>query len=206
MGVDLVARSTEQNEAMRAATRTRIETAATTLFAAHGFAATSIRDIAATAGISTGLLYRHYASKDELFDSLVDQAATGLGLLAERFTASEDPAATLVEFTTEFLTDLAGEGAFAEFFLLMNGGYGRPAPPAGAALLRDRHAAMFAAAGDLIERGQRLGQFPGDDPSELITCYFAALSGLATMRATLDEDLTLPRPSTVIRLVLKESQ
>jgi len=201
-----VPRSTEQNEAMRAATRTRIETAATALFAVHGFAATSIRDIAAAAGISTGLLYRHYASKDELFDSLVGQAATGLGLLAERFNASEDPAATLVEFTTEFLTDLAGEGAFAEFFLLMNQWYVRPALPAGGALLRDRHAAMFAAAGDLIERGQRLGQFRADDPSELITCYFATLSGLATMRVTLDEDFALPRPSTVIRLVLKEPQ
>ncbi|QTR05940.1 helix-turn-helix transcriptional regulator, partial [Saccharothrix algeriensis] len=45
---------------MRADTRRRIEIAAVRLFARQGFAATSVRDIAREAGISTGLMYRHY--------------------------------------------------------------------------------------------------------------------------------------------------
>ncbi|WP_342430121.1 helix-turn-helix domain-containing protein [Neobacillus sp. FSL H8-0543] len=45
---------------MRTATKNKIHTASIKLFAKKGFAATSVQDIADTAGISTRLLYPHY--------------------------------------------------------------------------------------------------------------------------------------------------
>jgi AcrR family transcriptional regulator len=44
----------------------RVERAAVDLFAARAIDGVSIADIAATAGVSQGALYRHYRSKDEL--------------------------------------------------------------------------------------------------------------------------------------------
>jgi len=44
---------------------------ASQVFAAKGFAGTKIADIAVAAGMSQGLLYRHFASKDELFTELI---------------------------------------------------------------------------------------------------------------------------------------
>ena len=43
-----------------------IEEAAIGLFAAHGLAGTTIKEIAARAGVTEGALYRHYAGKDEM--------------------------------------------------------------------------------------------------------------------------------------------
>jgi AcrR family transcriptional regulator len=50
--------------------RRRILDAAAALFAEHGFAATSVGDIAAAEGITDGALYRHFASKEQLLETL----------------------------------------------------------------------------------------------------------------------------------------
>jgi len=50
-----------------AETRERISTAAASLFAAHGYARTSVRDIAARADADPALVIRHFGSKELLF-------------------------------------------------------------------------------------------------------------------------------------------
>lgn len=47
---------------------------ALTLFAARGYAAVSMRDIAAAVGIRASSIYHHFAGKQEIFDALVQQA------------------------------------------------------------------------------------------------------------------------------------
>jgi AcrR family transcriptional regulator len=50
--------------------RERILAAAEELFAAQGFAKTTVDEIAAAAGVSKGLLYSHYVSKEELLSAV----------------------------------------------------------------------------------------------------------------------------------------
>jgi len=89
----------------RAQRRDQIVAAATRAFADAGFAATSLDDIAAQAGVSRMILYRHFESKADLYLAVLDRAqgrliaATG----APEFTlasvdaliaaAAEDPVA-----------------------------------------------------------------------------------------------------------------
>lgn len=56
-----------------AATREDIISEALRLFAKHGFASTSISDIAEAAGITKGAIYWHFDSKDTLFKAILDQ-------------------------------------------------------------------------------------------------------------------------------------
>ncbi len=53
--------------------REQILEAALELFSHRGFGATSVRDIAAAAGASTGNVYHHFADKDAIFRTLLDQ-------------------------------------------------------------------------------------------------------------------------------------
>ena len=53
--------------------REQIVAAATSLFAAQGFGATSIAQVAAGAGVSTGNVYRYFASKDAVFAASVPE-------------------------------------------------------------------------------------------------------------------------------------
>ena len=65
--MDGTAQKIEREDAGRAAARRRqVLTVASELFAAKGFEATSIRDIATAAGMMSGSLYYHFASKEEL--------------------------------------------------------------------------------------------------------------------------------------------
>jgi AcrR family transcriptional regulator len=53
--------------------REQILEAALELFSHCGYRATSIRDIAAKAGVSTGNVYHHFADKETIFRTLLDQ-------------------------------------------------------------------------------------------------------------------------------------
>lgn len=66
-------RTADQNEALRAATRARLVSAALALFARDGYAATSVRAIAAEAGMASGLLYSHFPGKEALLHAVFEE-------------------------------------------------------------------------------------------------------------------------------------
>lgn len=59
----------------RAARREVILVAAATAFAEKGFAATSMHDVAAAAGITKLIVYRHFSSKQELYDAVLERVS-----------------------------------------------------------------------------------------------------------------------------------
>lgn len=61
------------------ATRTRILSAAAAWFADHGYAATSMRDLAGATGLTPGALYVHFASKDQLLLAVYEEGVSRIG-------------------------------------------------------------------------------------------------------------------------------
>lgn len=78
----------------RAERREQILGAATRAFAGAGFAATGLDDIAAEAGISRVILYRHFESKSDLYRAVLDRACTSLAdaVGTDNFTEATIPA------------------------------------------------------------------------------------------------------------------
>jgi AcrR family transcriptional regulator len=66
-------RTAKDNELIRATRREEIFLAAGRVFAKKGFAATKIADIAAEAGLSHGLLYHYFTSKEAVYAALFDE-------------------------------------------------------------------------------------------------------------------------------------
>jgi AcrR family transcriptional regulator len=62
----------------REATRDAIIVAASTLFGAKGFAATTIDAIAGTAGVAKGAVYHHFASKEAVFEAVLRRTSAAL--------------------------------------------------------------------------------------------------------------------------------
>ncbi|WP_353626055.1 TetR family transcriptional regulator [Bacillus sp. JCM 19041] len=113
-------RTKEQYEAMRTASRNKIHSAAIKLFAIKGLAGTNVQDIADLAGISIGLMYRHYKTKDDLFNELVSYAAIGLETIVEKFKGDSSPAEVMEQFAVDILNDLKKDDEFARFLMIMN--------------------------------------------------------------------------------------
>jgi AcrR family transcriptional regulator len=72
-------------------TQERIERVAIQLFATKGVRETTIKDIAAAAGLSEGALYRHFTSKDDLVWRAFEHRYVAL---AFRLTSAADPGTT----------------------------------------------------------------------------------------------------------------
>jgi AcrR family transcriptional regulator len=84
-------------------TKERIERAALRLFVEQGVAETSIRDIAAAAGVSQGAMYNHYASKEELAFGLFAQIWSDMGSELRRSSHSGDTLEAKFEAMVRFV-------------------------------------------------------------------------------------------------------
>jgi len=79
--------------------RTAILEAALELFSHRGYGATSMRDIAGAAGVSTGSVYHHFTDKEAIFQTLLEQFQV--------ITRRPDFPINLVLESGEFLDDFA---------------------------------------------------------------------------------------------------
>jgi AcrR family transcriptional regulator len=81
--------------------RQQIITAATRAFAKAGFAATKLDDIAAEAGITHAILYRHFDSKTDLYQAVLNDACQRLIALTGTDGFTDDTFNTLLRAATE---------------------------------------------------------------------------------------------------------
>ena len=81
--------------------------AALAVFAEKGFAAAKLDEIAARAGVSKGALYLYFATKEELFRAVVEQAiAPNLHLIRTAIGAHPGPISDLLRLIAQRLTDV----------------------------------------------------------------------------------------------------
>ncbi|HEX4402752.1 MAG TPA: TetR family transcriptional regulator [Galbitalea sp.] len=73
-----------------AATRTAILDAARVRFATDGFTSSTIRKIAADAGVDPSLVMQYFGSKDDLFASVMDLGPNTMSRLSEAFNGAID--------------------------------------------------------------------------------------------------------------------
>ena len=87
--------TTGRREANKRATRQALQQAADRLFAEQGYAETTVRDIAAAAGVTERTFFRYFGGKEEL---IIDDALAWLPLLKDHVRArpaGEDPVTAL---------------------------------------------------------------------------------------------------------------
>jgi len=175
---------------MRNATREKIQAVAMQLFAQKGFGMTNVQEIADKAGISIGLLYRHYKTKDDLFNELLEFALTGLTRIVERFESDESPNALMDQFVNEIYHDMVSNDDLANLMILMSQSFNHKEIP----IVNKR---LINATSKLIKRGQSLGEFAMGDSYEMALFFFAAIQGLAELKVKLKNDFIMPSPTII---------
>jgi AcrR family transcriptional regulator len=86
---------------VRSDTRERLLVAAIGMFAERGIEATSMRDLAAAAGIQAPSIYNHFESKEQLLEVALTWA---LGVFFARVTALDDPSRPSLERLKSLVT------------------------------------------------------------------------------------------------------
>lgn len=157
-------------------TRDEILQAARRLFAERGYAGTSVRDIAAAAGVSPQTVYDSVGSKQELVSSLNDliDSEAGIAAIVRAAAESDDPrevAATQAHVTRSILEN-CGDIIHA----LVTGA---AAEPELAAVLAEGHRRHVGGARQVTDWLRRLDALrPGLDPDEAVETM-AALSDIS---------------------------
>jgi len=85
-----------RREAQGAATRDALLSAGRALFGEQGYAATSIEQVCARAGVTKGALYHHFADKEALFRTVFEQVQQDVSNLAVQAFLMPDPWEALV--------------------------------------------------------------------------------------------------------------
>lgn len=198
-------RTKEQFEEMRTATREKIKTSATQLFAQRGFAATNVQEIADLSEISIGLLYKYYKTKDELFGELVGNALAGIENLVEYFSDFSEPRKTFMNFINLIYQDMIKDDEFSNLLILMT-----QAAFANSAIvtqdeITELDVKVLTAMSNLIAKGQECGDFREGDTYAMATQFFAIIQGLAIMKITMHDKFCMPSPSIMQAMLIKEN-
>jgi AcrR family transcriptional regulator len=125
--------------------RERVLEAARELFAASGIAV-PLDEIAARAGVGPGTVYRHFPTKEALFEAVTAARLRDLVGFAEALGAAEDPAAAFDGFLDRLTEEAAAKRNLPEAFTAS--GTDGLAP-----VLAELHGAL----GVLLRRAQRVG-------------------------------------------------
>ncbi|MGY4626665.1 TetR/AcrR family transcriptional regulator [Bradyrhizobium sp. USDA 4486] len=92
----------------RAATTEAILTAARRLFGTHGFAATTMDEIAEGAGIAKGAVYHHFKTKEAVFEAVFDSVSRELVAEIDRTARAEkDVLAAMIAGTQHYFSATA---------------------------------------------------------------------------------------------------
>ncbi len=199
-------RSAEQNQRMRDERREQILSGALRLFVSKGLAATRSADIAREAGVSQGLLYHYFASKEAIYTELIRAAferlnAAALALEASPLPPGEKIARALAELLRGFD---AGEDAARTFILTAQASLFESVPAGAAAVVREQRDVPYQAVARILAAGQRDGSVRPGDPDALAVVFWATIKGLAMHRAAFGPGAPRPDPGLLARFFLTE--
>lgn len=177
-------RTKEAYEEIRAARKEQILQAAARVFSRKGLTDTMVTDIAAAAGVSHGLLYRHFASKEEVFAALVGQALVEATHLTEFALAQPGTPWDCLHWLTLQMYPGQQLGRRPAYFLLvLHALTNEDVPTQVRELAAQPGEIMYGVLRQFIMDGQAVGQVVGGDPDQLTTLYLSCIQGLV-LRAT----------------------
>lgn len=172
-------------------------------FIRRGYAGAKIADIARAAGMSTGLLFHYFPSKEALYIELIR-----LGVEAPQELAGGIETADALGFfrvCAEQTLMLAGQSAFtAKMFVLMNSAYFSEDIP-GEAREKALTQNFYAGLSPLIALGQKQGTIREGDPATLCMTFWAAIQG-AVQAYAMTPGTKLPEPEWIVDILRKKEE
>ena len=180
--------------------REEILSAALDLFISKGYAATRIQDIAGKVGMSVGLLFHYFESKEKLYEELIRIGISGPQSILT--TIGGEPLEFFRTAAREIFRYLKTEPFVAKMFLLMSqASINDSAPESVKALLAGFNSITPSA--KKIRKGQRNGVIREGNPVALAVAFWGAVQGIAEL-AALMPGIPLPDSEWIVDIIRKD--
>ncbi|WP_066383251.1 TetR/AcrR family transcriptional regulator [Neobacillus mesonae] len=180
----------DQLEKIHEKRRKQIKEAALKVFARRGLIGTKMNMIAKEAGISQGLSYRYYHSKDELFIELVKDA---MEETVEAFTSLENMTGSPSEKIKQLTKKMLDASNRYSFMLIQQVQISDEVPDKAKEIIQQYPiSSLIEQIIPIFKNGQNTGEFCKGNPAKLLMLYFSVISGLMLLpNATEDIDIDI---------------
>lgn len=199
-------RTKEQFEAMKMASVEKINETGIRLFAHKGIAGTSINEIAKEAGISVGLMYHYYKSKEDLYTELVKTAICSAREFLVQLQAEEKTPTEKIEAFTKNISDgLGNQGTCVPYYyVLIEQAILANNLPKGAEEYTEMAFDNVYILQSIIEAGQKTGEIKQGDSQSLAILYLSAIQGLNSFKLMAKNSFPLPDPSWINNILINK--
>jgi len=171
------------------------------LFLRKGYAATRTAEIAEAVGMSEGLLFHYFETKEKLYLALLELAATGKDNI---FSAKDVPPLNFFEETARTIIEYISREPFAaKLFVLMNRAQYDEALSEEARKYSMRKGDIDRAV-EMISKGQAEGSIREGDPLALTVAFFMSVQGIAEHIAR-NPDMPVPDPDWIVDILRSKS-
>lgn len=180
--------------------REEILSAGLDLFIRKGYTSTKISDIAERVGMSAGLLFHYFKSKEKLYEELIEIGISGpMSVMAP---TDLEPLAFFEDTAKQIFYYIRTESFTAKMFVLMSQAFYNEAAPKS---IQDRlrEFDVFTPTAELIRTGQSNGTIRKGDPKALAIAYWCAIQGIAEQMA-LNPDTPCPESDWIIDLLRRK--
>ncbi|KEQ24901.1 TetR/AcrR family transcriptional regulator [Paenibacillus tyrfis] len=189
----------EQLHQIRDERKEQIMEAALKVFSRRGIVGTKMSMIAAEAGISHGLLYHYFKSKDELFTTLVQMAMLGAQDAMKSIYDLQGSPLDKIKYLTKEILDESGR----PYFMLIHQARTSEGVPEKVKELVAQYS-MNSFVDELLpvfKEGQQTGEIAAGDLVELISAYLSVLSSLMMLNIQDEENYRIPSSDILMRMV-----
>lgn len=200
-----MARTDEQNEQIREARKEKIRVEALHQFSRKGLCATRIQDIAEGAGMSQGLLYHYYPSKEAIYLDMINEALEKTNQAA---TYVRDMEATVKEKILFSLQELFKTIEQSDRFrqtcrLIAQATNSAELPEEAQEAIIKKREIPYRIMAEVFRQGQKEGSVVEGDPDKLSTLFWASVNGLSIYYATLRNVYSVPDYKLLAAMFLK---
>lgn len=167
------------------------------LFVRRGYVGTKTSEISKKAGISEGLLFHYYPTKELLLKELV-----GIGVMGQRSTLAlkvDNPLDYFYQFTEQLLSYLKEQPFMANMFALMSQVLRNEGIPEYIRKMADTTEGIQYSI-MLIKEGQERGTIRGGDPEALASLYWCTVQGIAEQYAA-NPHMKLPETEWIVAML-----
>jgi AcrR family transcriptional regulator len=193
-------RSIILNKKIKDERRGQILSAALKLFATKGLSAAKIADISSEMGISQGLIYHYFRSKEDIFVELIKSAFERLNAACLYLESlDQSPLEKIRMAATELLKGIDQDADTPLFHLLIALATASDAIPEEAkTVIKKENMYPYEVIARIIAKGQKDGSIKKRDPKDMALVFWNLIKGLAIHKAAHGKKYKTPDPEILM--------
>jgi len=205
-GVPTLARNNDLNQKIKGERREQILSNALMLYSKKGLSATKITDISSASGISQGLIYHYYRSKEEIFVELIGIAFARLNEGCRWLENQPLSPKEKIKFAIEELLKLLeqDENAARYHLLIAQATASEAIPKEAKGIIDQENTFPYEVISRIITEGQKDGSIKEYDAKELALVFWTSINGLAIYKAVHGEKFKAPDSNILTSMFFKE--